>query len=267
MKKPESQKPPVEKPEVVSSPGDRLHPDGALDDPIHEFWTEHGKSIITGAVILVLGTALIFGVRAYRQIQEQTVRAAYTEAIADNNLAGFATDNTGHKLAGVAAMQVANRAYAEQDWEKAAEFYQISVDSLGRSQISGKARLGLGVTLSKLGNTEQSERVLRALAEDNRAMISSRATALYNLAILYFSQNEVDKFSNAYEKLSELDPRSYWQDKLRFYREHVNIPVDESIPLLDEDDFIEEGVMEQITVPMDSSALEGMELQELPIEE
>jgi len=266
MKKSDSKQHPVEKPEVLPSAGDRLHPDGALDDPIYEFWEQHGKSILSGAVLVVLATALIFGMRAYRQVQEQGVRAAYTEAIAEEDLAGFATQHVGHQLAGVAAMQVANLAYAEADWATAEEFYRISVDSLARSQLSGKARLGLGITLSKAGDTDQSERVLLALAEDNREMISGRAEALYHLSVLYFSQNRMSDFQNTSEKLADLDPRSYWQEKLRYYQNHVAIPADESLPL-SEEDILEGASTGEISVPMDTPAVESMELQSLPAEE
>ena len=153
MKEPDST--PSPEPAAPPAEGERHHPDGALDDPLHEWWQKNGRSIISGAVLAVVLTAVIFGFRAYRSAQEKAVQSAYNEAVANESLADFATEYSGHSLAGIAALRTAHDAFEGADWTTAQTFYTTATESLAQSPMGGKARLGLGATHSKLGQVEE----------------------------------------------------------------------------------------------------------------
>lgn len=211
-----------------AEPEARHHPDGAFDDPLHEWWQKNGKSIISGAVLAVLATALVFGVRAYRKGQVENLQSAYNEALAADELGAFATDHSGHPLAGVAALRTANVAFEESDWNTALENYTIAVDSLTDNPLHGKARLGLAATLGKVGDEAEAAQVFEALANDETAFRAARAEAMYFLALMALSRGDEASFEQWRESLGSVDSMSLWQGRLQYYSEKVAIPVVET---------------------------------------
>ncbi|MGE9289499.1 MAG: tetratricopeptide repeat protein, partial [Puniceicoccales bacterium] len=163
MKEPESTSTPKNSP--MNPPGQH-HPDGAFDDPLHDWWQKNGKSLLAGAVIVIVGTAIVFGFRIYRQNQEKAIQVAYNEAVVAGSLDSFARANASYSLGGVAALQTANTAFESADWDQALEFYKLAAEGLKGNPLAGKARLGIAVTQSELGNDAEARKILSALAND-----------------------------------------------------------------------------------------------------
>jgi|GEM_PF-1447389 len=220
--KPPASTEPVINPEVY-------HPDGAFDDPLHEWWKKNGRSIITGAGLAIVATVVVFGFRAYRSVQEEAVQVAYNQAIATGTLPAFAEANAGHPLVGVASLQIANSAFAAGEWDRAIEFYAGATDALKKNPLSGKARLGLAIAHSKLGQNAESRQILAALGDDESAFPASRSEAMYFLALLSIAEGDQAAFDEWNEKLAKIDRTGAWQQKLSYYSERVEIPVSEPI--------------------------------------
>ncbi len=227
MKESESNSP--SKPSPMNPPGQH-HPDGALEDPLHEWWQKNGKSLIAGAVIVVLGTGLIFGLRAYRQSQETALQVAFNEAVATDSLGSYALENAGHPLGGVAALQTANAAFEAGEWDRAHDFYSLAVDALKGSPLQGKARLGVAISESKQGNDAAAEQVLATLADDQNAFPAARAEALYFLSLLALSADDRAAFDRWSGKLSEIDQAGRWSSRLNYYEDRTPLPVREPAP-------------------------------------
>jgi len=224
MKEPtEKESPPSTEPGIDAS----HHPDGAFDDPLHDWWKQNGRSILSGAALAILATAAVFGFRAYRHGQLEDLQNAYNEAFAADSLETFAVENAGHPLAGIAALQTANGAFEENDWDLALEQYTVAVDSLSDNPLRGKARLGLAVTRLKRGENVEATQILEGLATDENAFRAARAEATYFLALTALSLDDKEAFSQWSDTLPELDPMSVWQNRLQYYRERVEIPVTE----------------------------------------
>ena len=83
----------------MSTP-EQHHPDGALSDPLHDWWEKNGRGLIIGALILVIGTGVVFGFRAYRNSQEQTIQVEFNDAVVADELAAYAQENSGYPLEG-----------------------------------------------------------------------------------------------------------------------------------------------------------------------
>jgi len=222
MKEPESTPAPNASP--MNPPGQH-HPDGAFDDPLHEWWQKNGKSLIAGALIVVIGTGLVFGFRAYRNSQETALQVAYNEAVATGDLASYAEGNAGYPLAGVAALQTANEAFAEENWERALSFYTLAADSLKGNPLSGKARLGIAISQSKLGEAPQAKNILATLAGDQTAFPAARAEALYFLSLLSLEAGDTAAFDQWSEQLAGIDQVGNWTSRLQYFADRIPIPV------------------------------------------
>lgn len=207
------------------NPPGQHHPDGAFDDPLQDWWQKNGRSLIMGALIVVIGTALVFAFRAYRDSQEEALQIAYNDAVAAEALPAFAEENAGHPLGGVAALQAANEAFAEDDWDRALTFYSVATDSLGPNPLAGKARLGVAISQSKLGNNEAAKSVLSALAGDDTEFPAARAEALYFLSLLSLEAGDADAFSRYSTDLAEIDQMGRWSARLTYFEESVPLPV------------------------------------------
>ena len=207
------------------NPQGQHHPDGAFDDPLHEWWQKNGKSLIAGALIIVIGTGLIFGFRAYRASQEDALQVAFNDAVATDTLAEFAEANAGYPLAGIAALQTANFAFGEQDWNRALEFYSLAAESLAGNPLSGKARLGVAITQSKMGESTKAKNILATLADDTTEFPAARAEALYFLSLLALEEGQQDEFEKWSGKLADLDQTGNWSSRLSYFESRVPIPV------------------------------------------
>ena len=208
----------------MNPPGEH-HPDGAFDDPLHDWWQKNGKSLIAGAVIVIVGTAAVFGFRIYRQSQEQSIQIAFNEAVSSESLESFAQENAGYPLGGVAALQTANTAFENQEWDQALANYKIAAESLKGNPLSGKARLGIAVTQSEMGNNEEAQKILSALANDEKSFPASRAEAMYFLSLLSLESGDYDSFSQWSSKLAEIDQIGQWTAKLGYYEDRTPLPV------------------------------------------
>lgn len=123
---------------------------------IKEFWAEHGKGIIAGAVI---GFGLFFGWRYYdsAQIQAQNAASAGYQQVAaqlqegaDNAVANaqqFISEHEGNQYAHLAALALAKNAAAEGDLATAVTSLQQVIDGGADANLTAVARIRLGRVL------------------------------------------------------------------------------------------------------------------------
>ena len=88
----------------------------SIEDRIHLYWMEN-KGFITGCIAVLALLVIGFnGMRIYAAYAGQKVQAAYAAARASDSLADFARAYSNKPLGGVAALQVADSAYAAADY-------------------------------------------------------------------------------------------------------------------------------------------------------
>lgn len=123
---------------------------------IKEFWKEHGKGIVAGAVI---GFGLFYGWRFYDQHtmeQQQLASAKYeqlTTALSEGSenavveAQSFVSDNSDNTYAHLVALQLAKEAVSKDDLATAVTSLQLVVDNAEDNNIKALASIRLARVL------------------------------------------------------------------------------------------------------------------------
>ena len=84
----------------------------SIEDRISVYWMEN-KSFVSGSIILLLLLVIAFnGARIYKNFNEEKIHISYSEAKTNDTLGNFAESNSSEYLGGLAALTVADEAFA-----------------------------------------------------------------------------------------------------------------------------------------------------------
>ncbi len=138
---------------------------------IKEFWKEHGKGIVAGAVI---GFGLFYGWRFYDQHtmeQQQLASAKYeqlTTALSEGSenalveAQSFVSDNSDNTYAHLVALQLAKEAVSKDDLATAVTSLQLVVDNAEDNNIKALASIRLARVLVAQDQADTALELVRA---------------------------------------------------------------------------------------------------------
>ena len=193
--------------------------DISIEDRIHLYWTEN-KGFISGCILLLALVIIGFnGMRLYKQHAEAGLQAAYTEALAADDLAGFAESHRDEALGGLAALEVADGFYASEDYSSAIKYYEIAVDALDRDLLNGRAQLGLAFAIFGNGDAAKGLALLEVLADDASIPQAIRQEAAYHLAIEADVEGDAERYEQYAAQVTESGVGGQWQQRLQFYQQ------------------------------------------------
>ena len=142
---------------------------------IKEFWKEHGKGIVAGAVI---GFGLFYGWRFYDQHtmeQQQLASSKYEQLTAalsegsDNALVeaqNFVSENSENTYAHLVALQLAKEAVDENDLATAVTSLQLVVDNAEDNNLKALASIRLARVLVAQEQTDAALELVRGTYPD-----------------------------------------------------------------------------------------------------
>ena len=117
--------------------------------------------------------------------REQEVQADYAKAAgAADRLARFADEHSGHALAGVALLQVADDKYSAGDFKAAQTAYAQAAATLADPALKSRARLGGAMSQLAAGDAAGADAALQAVVADASVAKLTQAEAGYQLAAL-----------------------------------------------------------------------------------
>ena len=193
--------------------------DISFEDRIHMYWMEN-KVFISGCIAaLALAIIGINGMRIYTAYSQERIQAAYSEARANNTLEDFVAANSGRSLAGLAAMELADDAYADRDFSRAAEFYGIAVNSLSSDVLLGRALIGKAFATYYHGDEDHALAQLRELAANRDMPEAIRAEAAYHLAINADVSGDTETFQKYASQVIGSSTAGQWQQRMEFYQQ------------------------------------------------
>ena len=181
---------------------------------VHNFWEKNR------ALVLMLCTAVLLAIVGYQGLQyfnamrDQNAREDYAKAAgASDRLLGFAGEHSGHPLAAIALLQVADAKYSAGDYSAALTGYQKAIAVLENPTLKARARLGAAVSRLSAGDQTAAETDLKALSTDTAADKNIRAEATYHLATLANGAGKGDEVRQLLDEVTKLDGTGIWAQR------------------------------------------------------
>ena len=197
-----------------AKPADAPGVEPGFEIAAHEFWVRNRNFILLMCVAAVLAIAGREGWQYFADSREADTQADYAKAgDSTDRLAAFADAHSGHALAAVACLRVADGKFSAGDFKAAATFYAKAAGSLQNEALLGRAKLG--VAFSQLGSGDQAggEAALKALGADPAVFKSARAEATYHLASLAAGAGRADEARKLAEQVGRIEESGPWAQR------------------------------------------------------
>ncbi|MDR2844637.1 MAG: hypothetical protein LBV28_00930, partial [Puniceicoccales bacterium] len=129
-----------------------------LEDRIWLFWIRNKVPILSTATLAILGTLGVIAWFALADYKLESLQAEY-QSTADTPEAklAFARANAGVPLAGIAALDAADRYYSDKKYTEATAAYVLAKDSIAPTDkvlaaFAGRAQLGIAFSKLNAGD-------------------------------------------------------------------------------------------------------------------
>ena len=189
-------------------------PVSGFEIAVQEFWQKY-RNVVLGVV--VLGLLVIIGREGWQYFaaqREESVRADYAKTgDRPEQLASFAAANSGHELAGVAYLRVADAKYTAGDYRAALENYNKAAASLKVVAVLGRARLGGALSQINGSDKPAGETALKAIAADTSLLKPARAEANYHLAAIAYEAGNQAEVTRLVGEINKLDTGGIWIER------------------------------------------------------
>lgn len=198
-----------------------LPPDADFDDRFMDFWKRNGVSIFTG---IALAALFVIGYQIYQFVsdrREASIRAEFAAVESQAERIAFTQKFPKHPLAGLAFLEIANQKYDAGDWTQAASYFQAAVDALGSNPAAQRAQLGAAMTQLKAGQRDQARQSLEILALSPSAFATTRAEAVYNLAVLAWEEGLKDDVRRHIATIEGMEESGFWIFRAAELRERL----------------------------------------------
>lgn len=191
----------------------------SFEDRIHLYWMDNKGFILGCIAVLALLIIGFNGMKIYVAYAEDKIQSAYAAASAENGLDDFAKAHADKTLGGIAALEVADDAYASEKYDNAIEFYGIALDSLENDVLLGRARIGHAFATYYNGEPDKGLDQLRALAANAELPEAIRAEAAYHLAINADVNGDEAAFENYAGQVASHSTAGQWQRRMELYQQ------------------------------------------------
>jgi hypothetical protein len=185
----------------------------SFEDRVTLFW-EKNRKIIYLVCGLIVGGIVGRGALDYSARQKElAVQAAYAAATTNDQLKSFASAHTGHALAGVALVRIADTAYQAGKAAEAVSAYDSALSALKTGPLAARAKLGRALSKAVSGKVADGTAELKTLADDTAELKSIRAEALYHLTSLAVDAVNAADAQKYVDQLMKLDVSSSWTQR------------------------------------------------------
>ncbi len=202
----------------------------SFEEQLHKFWTNYSRPIYIVCVIVFAAIVAKGGYDMYLNSRENQIGADYAAASTSEKLKTFAAAHSGHQLAGVAKLRLADEAYLAGNYSQAALDYQASVDVLKTGPFASRARLGSAMAKLQAGQTAEGESQLKQLANDDKQLKVVRAEAAYQLASQAAAAGRSDEALKSLDQVMMVDQGGTWAQRAMMLRSTLPAPTAINLP-------------------------------------
>ncbi len=185
------------------------------EDKLYLFWQRYKNPTLVAAWVLFAAIAGYQGTRWIRAFRTERMQKAFSDLENKEERLAFVKKFKNHVLAGLTALGLADESYEKSDYASALNFYEDALVSLKNELLAGRAELGAGMSLLKMGQKEEALRRLSILSANTKIKSSLRAEACYIQAMDALEQGEA---VTAYlEQLKTLEDSAPWVSRLELF--------------------------------------------------
>ncbi len=184
-----------------------------LDDQLVVFWNRYKNQVV---LLLLVALATIVGVQVAKWWNEKSMRdrsAAYSFATTEAEKEAFADKNAKRNIGGTAYLELADMAYSDGEFSKAADLYEKAFQALDLILLKQRANLGLALANLQAGNTEDAVDSLQAAANNGDYLDVAKAEALYHLSVIEWEKANFPAMLNYHDQIDDLVNPGLWQSK------------------------------------------------------
>ncbi len=185
----------------------------SFEDKLHGFWKKNGTVVIVLCVLVLVGIVAKGGWDYLQSQKEVEIEKDYAAATTPEKLKSFAAANSGHSLAAVAQLRLADDAYTAGKYADAITGYEQVVATLKTGPLATRAQLGSAMSKISSGKTAEGETALKALANDAAQAKGVRVEASYQLASLAAEAGRADDVKKYADQVAQIDPASPWTQR------------------------------------------------------
>ena len=208
-----SQLPPAKQSPASADPAAPVTEPG-FEVTFQAFWEKNRTFILGLAIVALVAIVAREGWSAYTASHEADVQAEFAK-LSDQpaRLTAFADANSGHPLAGLAWLKVADDKFTNADYAGAATAYTKAAGSLTNEALLGRAKLGAAI--SQLNGADQAagEAALKAISADTTLLAGVRAEAAYHLASLAAAAGKPDEVRKLVDQVSRIEANGPWSQR------------------------------------------------------
>jgi hypothetical protein len=196
---------------------------------MHEFWEKNHGQIYFLCIVVLLAIVGREGWGYYTNAREQGIEEDYAKASGSpEKLAGFASEHSGHELAGVALLHVADDKYIAGDYSAARTNYGKAAETLANNDLKSRARVGTAMSQLAGGDKAGAETALKAILTEAGLSKLARAEAAYHLASLANEAGKLDDVKKYLDEITKIDATGVWAQRGFVLRSRL--PVDKAAP-------------------------------------
>lgn len=184
-----------------------------LEDKLHRFWKKNGTAVVVLCVLVLIGIVAKGGWDYMAAQKEADVQKDYATATTPEKLKSFAAAHSGHSLAAVAQLRLADDAYTAGKAADAITGYEQVIATLKTGPFATRAQLGVAMAKIAAGKTAEGETALKSLAGDAAQAKGVRAEAAYQLASLAAEAGRADDAKKYSDQVAQIDPASPWTQR------------------------------------------------------
>ena len=209
-----SQLPSAEPTPHSANPSDAPVVEPGFEVQVQAFWEKNRTFILLACVAALLAIVGREGWQYLAAMREKGVQEEYAK-VADkaDKLAAFADAHSGHALAGVAYLQLADQKFEAADYKQATALYTKAAGALKNDSLLGRARIGAAISQINGGDKAAGEAALKALGADQAVLKSVRAEATYHLASVAYEAGKTDEARKLVEEVTKIDASGSWSQR------------------------------------------------------